>query len=86
MLGAMKFFQQCLSDPEKGQGGPRLLAQRRISRTVSASAAWRSAERVDGLMKIRCVEQGRGGFRAAGGLAWVQAGQFCHRLMFRSLM
>jgi len=81
---AMKFFQQCLSDPEKGKVARDYLAQRRISR--DSISKWRlgaAPNAVDGLVKFAVSNKVAVDFVQQGGLA-VGAGQdkFCHRLMF----
>jgi len=81
---AMKFFQQCLSDPEKGRVARDYLAQRKISQ--DSINKWRlgtAPNAVDGLVKFAVANKIPADLVQQGGLA-VGAGQdkFCHRLMF----
>ena len=81
---AMKFFQQCLSDPEKGKVALDYLAQRRIS--PESMGKWRlgaAPNAVDGLVKFAMANKVPLDLVQQGGLA-TSTGQdkFCNRLMF----
>jgi DNA primase len=81
---AMTFFQQCLSDPEKGKVARDYLAQRKIS--AESISKWRlgaAPNAVDGLIKAAATSKVPLDLLQQGGLA-VGTGQdkFCNRLMF----
>jgi DNA primase len=81
---AMKFFQECLRDPEKGRVAREYLEQRRIS--PESIDKWRlgaAPNAVDGLVKAVAAQKASLEFAQQGGLA-TGAGQdkFFNRLMF----
>jgi DNA primase len=81
---AMKFFQQCLSDPEKGKVARDYLAQRRIS--PESISKWRlgaAPNAVDGMVKAAAASKVPLDLLQQGGLAsGTNQDKFCSRLMF----
>jgi DNA primase len=81
---AAKFFQQCLSDPEKGKVARDYLAQRKIS--PESISKWRlgaAPNAVDGLVKFAAANKVPPDLVQQGGLATgTSQDKFCNRLMF----
>ncbi|RPJ38213.1 MAG: DNA primase [Planctomycetaceae bacterium] len=81
---AMKFFQQCLNDPEKGKVARDYLAQRRLS--PESISKWRlgtAPNAVDGLVKAAAANKVPLDLVQQGGLAMgTSQDKFCNRLMF----
>jgi len=81
---AMKFFQQCLGDPEKGKVARDYLAGRKIS--AESISKWRlgtSPNAVDGLVKAAAANKVPLDLVQQGGLATsANQDKFCNRLMF----
>jgi len=81
---AMKFFQQSLSDPEKGKVARDYLAQRKIS--AESIGKWRlgaAPNAVDGLVKAAAASKVPLDLAQQGGLASsTNQDKFCNRLMF----
>jgi len=81
---AMKFFQQCLSDPEKGKVAREYLAQRKIS--PESISKWRlgaAPNAVDGLVKAAAASKVPPDLVQQGGLASsTNQDKFFNRLMF----
>lgn len=80
----MKFFQQCLNDPEKGKVARDYLAQRRLS--PESISKWRlgtAPNAVDGLVKAAAANKVPLDLVQQGGLAMgTSQDKFCNRLMF----
>lgn len=81
---AMKFFQQCLSDPEQGKVAREYLAQRKISpESVSKWRLGAAPNAVDGLVKAAAASKVPMDLVQQGGLATsTSQDKFCNRLMF----
>jgi len=81
---AMKFFQQSLSDPEKGKVAREYLAKRQIS--AESISKWRlgtSPNAVDGLLKAAVASKVPLDLVQQGGLSTgTNQDKFCNRLMF----
>ncbi len=81
---AMKFFQQCLSDSDKGKVARDYLAQRKIS--PESISKWRlgaAPNAVDGLVKAAAANKVPLDLVQQGGLASsMNQDKFCNRLMF----
>ncbi len=81
---AMKFFQQCLADPEKGKVARDYLTQRKIS--AESISKWRlgaAPNAVDGMVKAAAANKVPLDLVQQGGLASsTSQDKFCNRLMF----
>jgi DNA primase len=81
---AVKFFQQCLSDPDKGKVARDYLAERKIS--SESISKWRlgaAPNAVDALVKVAAANKVPLDLVQQGGLATgTNQDKFCNRLMF----